>query len=340
MRQTRIILSLTTAWIAASAVPAAAQDAVAPYMKLDKLTRAQRAAIESEVAQRVRRLPDAGTDIDKREGARSRITRTATIEGATPAALEAYAEICSGELKPLLDHDVFETASDAALVLLALDHPATSNALADGLQSRHSGVRIMCARALHRLHPKLASDADRCRAALRALGRAGARESDEHVLRVIYGAIDFKGSVRTFKQGAQSADAVADVLAARVAQLAAGSRDELKDEAALEVVARCFGDAEKGTRARLLDAVAGLLGHALIRYFDEDTAPEYLATLSRLIVQMDQVLRDAAKTAGVTVSCDPLKLDPKAKNLQAQRTAAEKVMNCLLTAFPNAYRFL
>lgn len=326
-----------TGSVSASAL---AQDSAAPYMKLDKLSRSQVAALEAEVAQRVRRLPDAGTDLDKREEARARITRTAAIEGATQAALDAYAKICADELTPLLDHEVFETASDAVMVLAALDNENTAEAIGRGLRSRHDGVRLMSARAIQKLQPRLATDATRCRAVLRALGRAGERESDAHVLRVIYAAIDFKRAVRNFKYGANSAEALAQVFQTRVNRLSAGSRDELNEEEAVDVAVRCIADAQSAVKTKLTDEMMAFLGHALSRYFDPDTAPEYFPTLERLIVRMEEAVYAMAKATDVSISCERLKLNPKSANVQRQRPAAQKVMDCLHNAFPGAQRFL
>ncbi|RIK62184.1 MAG: hypothetical protein DCC65_17790 [Planctomycetota bacterium] len=321
--------SLFTALVLLAATGrAAAQDPLVDQMKSPEISARQRATMEAEVSLRVKRLKDAGTNADLRDEAKSRILRTATVEGATKAALDVYAEICANELTSLITGDTFETASEGVLILMELDNPATTDALIEGLGSKHAGVRLMAARAIQKLHAKLGN---RSRAVLRALGRAGARESDEFVLRVIYQAIDFKADVRNFKAG-DAAEALAMVLEARAAQLSGGSRDETRDEVGVEAAARCYEDASAGDKARLIGAVAIILESALSRYFDPDTAPEFLATLSRYIARIEEVIVDMAKASGVNLSCDRLKLNPRATDKKKQQADSEKVLDCIRRA--------
>lgn len=304
---------------------ATAQDPLADIMKSPEINARQRATMEAEVSLRVKRLKDAGSNGPLRDEAKERLLRTATAEGGTKAAQDVYAEICANELTGLIGGDAFETASDSVLVLMELDNPATADALIEGLGSKHAGVRLMSARAIQRLHAKLGT---RSRAVLRALGRAGAKETDEYALRVIYQAIDVKDDVKNFKAG-DSAEALAMVFAARVAQLNAGSRDEMKDEVGVEAAARCYEDASAADKSRLIGAMNTFLEQALSRYFDPDTAPEYLATLARFIARMEEVVRDMAKASGVELSCDRLKLNPRASDKKKQQADSQKVLDCI-----------
>lgn len=307
---------------------ASGQDSLADIAKSAQITARQRATMEAELSIRVKRLKDAGSNSSLRAEAKERILRTAQTAGASRAFLDAYAEICANELTSLITGDALEPAAEALLILMDLDNAATSDALVEGLGAKHASVRLMSARAIQRLHGKLSGDGGKSRAVLRALGRAGAKESDEFVLRVIYQAIDFKASAKSFS-AADAAEALVTVFDARVQSLASGSRDELKDEAGIEVAARCYADAKPGDKARLIGSMSAFIDNALTRYFDPDTAPEYLATLSRMTTRIEEAVRDMAKASGVNLSCDRLKLNPRASDRMKQEPDARKVLDCI-----------
>lgn len=315
-----------------AAAPARAQDSLEPLMKLDKLTRGQRATMEAEVSLRVNRLREAGTNAQQRSEARDRILRTAAIKGVTTAALDAYSEICAEQLTGIVTGDQLETAMDAVLILGQFGNANTADTLAAGMRSRQPAVRLMCARAISRLHDQIKDDQKRCNTVLRALGRAGARESDEHVLRVTYQAADFKATVRNFKFAELSARTLAEIFQGRLEQLDSGSRDELRDEYGVEAAARCYADAAREDKARLISSLARFMEHALARYFDPDVATESLPPVVRYISRLEEVIHEMAKSSGTSIACDRLKLNPRAASRSDQEAASRRTMECIRNA--------
>lgn len=308
-----------------------AQDSLEGIIKSKDISRTQEATMEAEVALRFRRLADAKS-ADSRESARERITRTATIAGATPAGLAAYAKTCAAEAWNLVSNDDLDKATDGIMVLSVLDHPNTSEALAEGLRSKHAVVRLMAARAIEKLQNKLKDEPSKVRSALSALGRAGASEQEAIVLRVIYQAIDFKADVPSFKNAGDSADALAAVLDARMSQLESGSRGEMTDDYAIDAAVRCYGDAAKNVQAKLISCMYRYLAVCVDRFFDPETASEYLPTLDRLINRIEDAIRNMAKASGSALSCNDLKLNPRQAGNAKHQEDATKILDCISNA--------
>jgi len=310
-----------------------AQDALENIIKSKDISRTQAATMEAEVALRFRRLTGAKS-IDSRAEARDRITKTAQIPGASPAGLATYARTCANEAAGLVSSDTLDRATDGVMVLSALDHPETADTLADALKSSHAAVRLMAARVIVQLHDKLKDDSARCRSLLSALGRAGAAEQDGIALRVIYQAIDFKANAASFKSGAESADALATVLAARISKLEAGGRDEMNEEIAIDAAVRCYPDASKATQSKLISLMSRLLAVGIERFFATDTAADYLPTLDRFLGRVDDAIRKMAEasSANSLKNCPKLKLSPRSVTSSKHQEEAMKVLDCVSAA--------
>lgn len=310
-----------------------AQDALENIIKSKDISRTQAATMEAEVALRFRRLTGAKST-DSRAEARDRITKTAQIPGASPAGLATYAKTCANEAAGLVSSESLDRATDGVMVLSDLDHPDTSDTLADALKSPHAAVRLMAARVIVKLHDKLKDDASRCRSLLSALGRAGAAEQDGIALRVIYQAIDFKANVSSFKSGAESADALATVLAARISQLESGGRDETNEEIAIDAAVRCYSDASKSTQSKLISLMSRLLGVGVERFFAADTASDYLPTLDRFLGRVDDAIRKMAEASSSNSlkDCPKLRLSPRSAGSKKHQEDALKVLDCISAA--------
>lgn len=291
MRGPRTIHCLLVAAIAAASPLAAGADPLAPIVEKTQLERADIATIETYVKQRVRRLVDAGKDADARGKAREAILETASHRKASQAGLTAYAEAVANEIVgTVLGTDVFETTLDAVLILNAIDNPGTATALAQSLHSRHAAVRYRAALGIKRQHAALAGDPSAVDSVLRALKIAGAKERDELVLRAIYEAVDFCSTVKDFNRAADVADALVEILGARISQLEGGSRDEWRDEAGIAAAAACYPKASAEQQKRLIVLVHRYQRVLADRYAARDIASEYLPTLRRLALACDRAI--------------------------------------------------
>lgn len=250
-------------------------------------SRAQIATLKSVIRQRVDRLVSAGENSDTIKRAHDSLVDPTKVKGATPAGLASYASIAAEELEEAVTGDDFNVALEAMLILMDIDHPQTAPTLAVALSSKQSAVRLIAARSITKLHPRLKDDAENCPKLLRALGKAGAEEQDQHVLRAIYLAIDFGSTIRDFKYSDEAASALSQVFEARLRRLIAGSRDETRDEAGLRAAAGCYAGAGAPNKTRLMTNLQSLLQVMVQRYLEGDVAPEYLKTLARLIARTE-----------------------------------------------------
>jgi hypothetical protein len=268
--------------------PVRAQDSLEPIMTKASLSREDIGALGSEVSDRVRKLESARSPADH-TNARKKLINPSTIKGATPAGLDAFAIACAKELGPLTTSDKLETGMDAALVLQELNHAKAAEACATALSSSHAAVRMIAARGLQRLHPKIKDDAAMCETVLKAVGEAGAKEQDERVLRVLYQVTNFSKDAPEFKFAQQAARALNQILATRVSQLSSGSHDESRDEAGLEAATACYKAAgpEQGELGR---NVYGLLSAAVDRYLQPALDPSYRPVLAGLIGRIETAL--------------------------------------------------
>ncbi|HVP10687.1 MAG TPA: hypothetical protein VMV94_05800 [Phycisphaerae bacterium] len=274
-----------------------AQDQLAPVMTKAKLAKEDRDSIENAVAERVRRLGDAGNEKDRGK-ATEKLVAPIKTQGATKAALDAYADACATQLGTLVLKDSFDTAFNAVRVLLELDNQNAAPALAAALKSKYAAVRYQGARGLQLLHPKLKGEKDKSKAALQLLGDAGAAETDKVVLEAIYQAINFYSDVPDFQSGDDCAHALNTIFAARAKRMTGGPFDELVDEPAFEAAAASYASASPEEQVKLAQYLSLFLSHAVNRYFAGDTAEEYLPTLAGLIKKMEDTLRTMIKASG------------------------------------------
>jgi hypothetical protein len=310
-----------------------AQDKLAAIMVKPKLTKEDLAQIEAEVSERAKKLADAGSEKDRTKAC-EKIVAPVKTQGATKAALDAYAEACSSQFDALVTKDSFETAFDAVRVLLELENQNAASSLAAALKSRYPAIRFRAARGLHALHVKLKGDSDKCKTALHALGEAGASENDKIVLGAIYQAINFYSDVPDFQFGDECAQALNMVFAARVKLLSSGTFDEVVDEPGFDAAAASYGSASADEKAKLARHLAGLLSHAVDRYFAPDTADEYLPTLAGSIKKMEESLRAMIKASdkdapGATISAAISSKGSLAKKQEPARAALQELLGVL-----------
>jgi hypothetical protein len=287
-----VVLGLT----AAITSTAFAQDKLATIVVKPKISKEDRAQIDAEVPDRVKKLEDATNEKD-RARACEKILATAKTQGATKAGLDAYAEACSSLLESLVTKDSFETAFAAVYVLIELDSRGATPALAAALKSRYAAVRYRAARGIQAIHVKLKADQEQSKTALRALGEAGAAEQDRLVLNAIYQAIDFYTDVPDFQLGDDCAHALNLVFAARARLMGSGGYDELLDEPGFAAAAGSYATATAEEQVKLAKYMSGFLSHAVERYFASDTGDEYLPTLAGLIKKIEESLRAMIKAS-------------------------------------------
>ena len=274
-----------------------AQDRLEAIVTKRKITNRDRAKIEAEVAQRAKRLADAGKDDHRRNVAREILLKTSQISGTTQAGLDAYAEACASELASLTTSELFETSFDAISVLIELDNVNTAEALAAALRSRHAATRFRAARGLQRMHKKLANHQRACRKILRALGDAGAVEKQDVVLRVIYEAIDLSGDVKNPGAAEGCAHALNTVFESRLEQLESGKRNETVDLPGLRAAANCYAATNAEQKALLIGSVARFLTHTVDRYVAADTAEDHLPVLAKLIKTSEATIHSMIKAS-------------------------------------------
>ena len=299
-----VMVATLIAVTAAMTSAAAAQDRLKSIVTKQKLTVDDVARIQAEVATRARKLAEAGKDPRRRKATRDRLIGTSRIPKATRVGLDAYAQACDEELSPLVMDDDLNVALDAILVLEALDNAKTADALAQALSSPHEAVRYKAARGLELLHKEIAKQADACRTVLAALGRAGAVEKSEPVLRMIYRALHFSADVPNFRYAHECAAALNAVYAGRLRRLRQGSRDEWKDAPSLAIAADCYANATADQQRELVKHLAAFLAHDVDRYCDNSTAEEYYPTIAGLVADVEKILRRMIRDAGATPPSD------------------------------------
>jgi len=285
--------------VLAAASLARAQDAIEALLRQPSISAQDRAKIETEVTQRVDRLQRAGDDESRRASARARLHDAIQSGRASPDGAAIYAAVVASRLGPIVDGEAFLPALDAAIVLARIPHPSITPALISALGSPHPAVRLKAARAIQPLRPQIARNAGLTADVLRALGRAGANETNELVLREVYRALDFPGAVNDFADAQACADALIQILESRAGRLEAGSRDASFDRTGVPVAAACYSGADAGSQARLVDLVHRLLAMAADRYFADDTAPEYRPTLEAHIRDAEAALFSMMQASNV-----------------------------------------
>lgn len=300
MSRRQSLLWVTALVLAAAGAPVHAQDSLEALIKSQTISRTQRATMEAEVSVRVKRFVDAGSNAERRAEARDRLIRTAQTKGASKAGLDAYAEICSNELKPVMGNSAYDISQDAMLILTTIDNPFTVDAISTGLESQHAAIRLMAARGIQALHAKMGDRPSECETALSALAKAGAAERNELVLRVTYRAINFPADAPGFKYADSCAAALNSVFHARLQQLAGGSRNEHRDAEGLTAAAACYAGASSDQKIQLMRHLADFLQSAINRYFDPDTGDESHSALADIVDRIETVIHGMMKQSNVT----------------------------------------
>lgn len=275
---------------------ARAQEALDDILKKATLTPADRATLEADVSQRLKGVFGAtgGPTINN---ARERLVKPAKGKDASKAGLEAYVEFASGELQQYVGGNDVNAGLTAVATLEELDHPKTADVLVGGLSSKYPGVRYVTTRALAALRPKIKDDPAISASVIAALGRAGAVEHDEQVLRRIYSALNFKAAGADGKLEGKIAAGLNEVLSARARQLASGSHDEFKDEEGILTAAACYAGAPGGEQAAMMDSLFTILNSAVNHYLDPGTAAESLPAIGRLAQKLERSIYDMIRAS-------------------------------------------
>lgn len=284
-------------WIAAVAAtvwaaPARAEDKLANIVKKQDLTSEDKARIDQEVEDRAKRVVDAADKSPSdREDARNRLLDTLSVSGASDPALNYYADRCAHHLGVLLLSNSRPAAEDAAMVIRAVGRPETAKALITGLRSPFESVQYHCAVGIKNLHQQIGGDRSLASDALQVLGDVGAKTNSEILLRVIYEAIDFAGAIPNFPLSDQEANALTQVMKARLERIELGSQDELKDSAGYKA-AFDLGKTKTSVEAKreLLKVLAGMLDAHARRYGNRETYRDYLPTLRRLVEELERAI--------------------------------------------------
>jgi hypothetical protein len=300
MSRRRSLLWIFALVPAAAGTPAFGQDVLDPILKSGTISARQRATMEAELSQRIKRLIESGTNEARRVEARDRLVRPAQAKGVSKAGLDAYSEICAKELEPVIASQISDVGLDALLFLSALDNPFTAPAYRAALESPHAAIRLMSARGIQSLQKKLADQQSECEDVLAALGRAGAAERNEHVLRVIYHAVNFPAAVPKFKYADAAAAALNAILASRLQQLSAGSRDEKRDVPGWAAADACYSGASDEQKTLLMRNMAGMLQIVVDRYFDPHTGEEAYPALADAADRIEKVIHDFIKASKVS----------------------------------------
>lgn len=276
-----------------------ARDDLEAIVRKDTLNNSDLATIETVVNQRVKRFNEASNNAKQRREARDALIATAKVSKASQAGLDAYAEACAGPLVGAVTSDKLQVGLEAVQILIELNNPRALDALCSALGSSHAAVRYRAAIGVRALHSRIAGDRGLARTALSALGNAGSSEENEHVLRAIYEAIDFKSGVAAFQFSDDSAAALLDVWQGRLAQLRRGSRDEWKDVSGFECAGRNFSDASNSHKAELVAALFEFLKIMAARYDSADSASDYIPTLRDAAKSLEQSLEQILRSASV-----------------------------------------
>ncbi len=300
MRRHWLLLAAVLTVLTAVDSSAFAQDALANIIKKPDLDQRDRARIQAEVPQRVKRLEEAGDDERNRERARERIITTAKTEGASQAGLDAYAASVSSALEPLAKTTKSTLGLDVVNILIELNNPNTALALAASLESTLPEVRYRAARGIQRLHKPLAEDERFARSVLSALGDAGKKEDSDLALRMIYEAIDFQADVENFRLGRAQADALLEIFAARIENMQSGLIDLSIDITSIETAAKAYTDADPRQRTRLMNAVLMFLDAAVARYFDDDSSDEARPLIASRVQLIENAMHEMIRTSGGT----------------------------------------
>lgn len=300
-----LLLSVASATALAQAGPDLAELA-----KKDNLSAAERTTAGEKLLESLEKLRAADTD-KSRSSERQKLV--ATVRGGNEAFRGAVAAVVAKELGAALKQPV-EQATDAAMVLAALEHPAALRETTDALASRYAGVRYLAARSLKAMQPKLETP-EQYNTALIALGETGATETDAVVMAAIYEAIDFAAGREKFPGAASEGAAVARVLSARLEQGAAAF-DPTIDTAAFAAAFRVGAEIKDPPR-ELTEALARSL-----KWMAESTVSGGSAGMAEAVGECEAALyrileKHGTQTAGLTRLQDLLQGEPDAQKVNA-----------------------
>lgn len=319
-------------WVAAVAVtvwatPARAADKLESIVKQQDLSREDKARLDQEVQERAQRLVSAADETPgEREDARARLVETTRISGATDPALSYYAEQCANHLSLVLLSDKRPAAEDAALVLRMVNRKETARSLVTGLRSPFEAVQYHCAVGIRNLHKQIADDRGLVTDALDALGDVGSKSRNEALLRAVYEAINFAGSIQNFPGSDQQANALAKVLKGRLKAIESGSQDEIKDAAGYQA-ALAIGQVKTSIEAKreLLAILVDMLEAQALRY--ADTNKDYFPTLGRLVSQLEQAIHQILRSENTNPPSQTVTSIVKERPSKSRASAALAAVN-------------
>lgn len=230
-------MALPAAWV--FTVPVQAQPTSTPLASLynkTALTPADLTVLQNRVTDITKAMVDTVSRVSSSDRERETARRRAVdeLKQGTPAFRAAAAAALAGKTQPHVNGSNLQAAISSLLVINEINHPAARLALLDGLNSPMSGVRFLAARGLRDLQAQLTAPAD-YEPVIKALADAAKVESNGHVLRTLYEALDFDARQRNFRGKAEIAAALSDVFKAHLARLAYSPRE---DAAGIELAER------------------------------------------------------------------------------------------------------
>jgi len=308
-----------------------AQDAVAAVLRKSAITAVDKGTLETELPPRVKHVFGNPTNLSAGD-ARNKLVTPTKEKDVTPAGLDAYSEVLCGELEKYVGQQDLNQALTATLVLKELESPKTIDTLLAALKSPHPGVRFIAVQGLQALRSKIKADDTAAPNVIAALGKAGADEKDEQVLRRIYETLNFKPASGDFKFNDQVAAALSEIFASRLRALTGGSHDEYRDEDSYAAAANCYAAATPPHQAALIAAMYEFLRFSLDHYFDPGVAPESLPVVIRRIQRAEKALDEMMNASKVTPQrsiADRLKPADRQKQEKDIRAALEELHTLL-----------
>ena len=321
---------IATVLVGSQAHIAKAQD-IGTILKKPAISAVDRGVLETELGQRVKRLFGNAAALTATD-ARTKLVQPTKEKDVTKAGLDAYADVLAGELDRYVGQPEFNQALVATLVLKELESVKTVDSLVTALKSPHRAVRFAAVQGLQALRPRFKDDETVAGSVLTALGKAGADEKDEQVLRRVYETLNFKTVAAEFKFNDQAAAALSEIFAARLRQLAGGMRDEYRDEEGYAAAASCYPGASPARQAALIGALYGFLRISLDHYFDSDVPPEAVPVVIRRIQRLEKAIGDmisASKGTPPRSIAERLKSGDRQKQEKEARAGLEELHGIL-----------
>jgi hypothetical protein len=249
------------------------------------------AILQTEIAQRVKKLFGNPATLSASD-ARAKLVAQAKEKDVTKAGLDAWSEVLAGEVDKYVSSQDLTPALVATLMLKELESAKTVDTLLTALKSTHRAVRFAAVEGLQAIRPKLKDDEGAIANVLASLGKAGADEKDELVLRQIYESLNLKSVGAAAKSNDNAAAAMSEIFAARLRQLNGGSHDEYRDEDGYTAAVNCYAGASAENQAALVGAMYAFLRLSVNHYFDADVAAEALPGMGRRIGRLEKAIHD------------------------------------------------